>query len=302
MADGDSPGAARRRVRLAIREAREAAGPTQAQVAQEMEWSLSKVIRIERGDVTVSANDLRALLGYLKVRDRVVVGALLADARIARTRPRRLWYQQPEFREHMSDAFRRLVEYETGATVIRSYSVYYLPGPLQTPAYAAALLNAWNGEIPSDRVRVLVEARRLRHEQMLARLENVRVFLVVDQSVLARAIGDPQVLADQLTELHDLASRGLLRVRMLPFDLASPIANNGSFDLLCIGDEPDVALMYRENDLTDELVEDRGVTARHRGRFDQLWHAASSQADTIGFIAERIEALQMKISERQSRS
>jgi hypothetical protein len=219
---------------------------------------------------------------------------------MARTRPRQLWYQQPKFREHMSDAFRRLVEYETGATAMRSYSIYYLPGHLQTPAYAAALLNAWKAEIPSDKVKVLVEARRLRHEQTLARLENVQAFLVVDQSVLARTIGGPQVLADQLTELHDLASRDLLGVRMLPFDLDSPIANNGSFDLLSIGDEPDVALMYRENDLTDELVEDRAVTARHRARFEQLWHAAGSQADTIDFIAGRIEALQMKISERQS--
>jgi hypothetical protein len=202
-----------------------------------------------------------------------------------------LWYQQPEFREHMSDAFRRLVEYETEATAIRSYSVYYLPGHLQTPAYAASMLNAWIGEIPSDKVKVLVEARRLRREQMLARLEDVQVFLVMDQSVLARTIGGAQILADQLAELHDLASRDLLCVRMLPFDLASPIANNGSFDLLSIGDEPDVAVMYRENDLTDELVEDRAVTARHRERFDQLWHAAGNQADTIDFIAARIEAL-----------
>jgi transcriptional regulator with XRE-family HTH domain len=68
--DGDSPSAARRRVRIAIREAREAASLTQTQVAQAMEWSLSKVNRIESGDVSVSANDLRPLLGYLKIGGR----------------------------------------------------------------------------------------------------------------------------------------------------------------------------------------------------------------------------------------
>jgi transcriptional regulator with XRE-family HTH domain len=83
MAEGDSPTAARRRVRLAIRAARDAAGLTQNQVADEMEWSLSKVVRIESGDVSISPNDLRALLEYLGIGDRTVVGSLLADARIA---------------------------------------------------------------------------------------------------------------------------------------------------------------------------------------------------------------------------
>jgi transcriptional regulator with XRE-family HTH domain len=47
MAESVSPTVARRRVRLALRDAREKADLTQQQVAEEMEWSLSKVIRIE---------------------------------------------------------------------------------------------------------------------------------------------------------------------------------------------------------------------------------------------------------------
>ena len=62
MAEGDSPAIARRRVRLAIREAREAAALTQPQVAETMEWSTAKVIRIESGDVTISVGDLPQLL------------------------------------------------------------------------------------------------------------------------------------------------------------------------------------------------------------------------------------------------
>ncbi len=69
MAEGDSPTVARRRVRLAIREARDAAGLTQSQVAEAMEWSHSKVIRIENGEVTIYPNDLRPLLSYLRVSD-----------------------------------------------------------------------------------------------------------------------------------------------------------------------------------------------------------------------------------------
>src|SRR5918993_950856 len=99
MAEVVSPTVARRRVRLALREAREAAGRTQLEVAEEMEWSLSKVIRIENGDVSISPNDLRPLLAYLGFRDRAQINSLVADAKIARTRQHVSWWQGPEFKD-----------------------------------------------------------------------------------------------------------------------------------------------------------------------------------------------------------
>lgn len=86
MAEGDSPTVARRRVRMVLRDARESAGLTQLEVAEQMEWSLSKVIRIENGDVTIAPNDLRPLLSFLGVKDRTIVADMLATAKIARTR------------------------------------------------------------------------------------------------------------------------------------------------------------------------------------------------------------------------
>ena len=65
----ESPAVARRRLRLALRRAREEKGFTQHQVAEEMEWSISKVMRIESGEVTVSVNDTRSLLTYLGITD-----------------------------------------------------------------------------------------------------------------------------------------------------------------------------------------------------------------------------------------
>jgi transcriptional regulator with XRE-family HTH domain len=302
MAEGDSPTVARRRVRLAIREAREANNLTQQQVAEQMEWSLSKVIRIESGEVSISVNDLRPLLAFVGIKDRSEVSSLLADARIARTRQRQAWYQRPEFRDHMSDAFRRLIEYEAEASAIRSYSVYYPPGPLQIPAYAAALTGSWGDhDLPSEAVEAVVEARRIRRDTVVKRIGSFKFFVILDQSVLMRTIGGPAVLVEQLKDLHGLASRGLLHIRMLSFDLDSPIANNASFDLLTVpGGAGEV--MYRENGLADEIVEDAASTARHRERFDQLWHVADAEADTIDFIKGRIEFLETKITESQSRT
>jgi transcriptional regulator with XRE-family HTH domain len=300
MAEGDSPTVARRRVRLAIREARDAAGLTQSQVAEAMEWSHSKVIRIENGEVSISPNDLRPLLNYLEIKDRTVIADLVASARIARTRQRQAWYQAPRYREHLTPAYLRLIEYEVEAAAIRSYSVYYPPGILQTPAYAAALTFAWKHDMPEEKLAAIVEARRRRHQLVRDRLGSVQVFLVLDQSVFERQIGGPEVLAEQLKELHDLATDQLISMRMLSFDSNTPIANNGSFDLLTIGDESGDEVLYRENGMGDELIEDATTTARHRERFEQLWHVATTEVDTIGFIKGRIQTLQTKVSERQS--
>jgi transcriptional regulator with XRE-family HTH domain len=300
MADGDSPTMARLRVRLAIREAREAAALTQAQVAEAMEWSHSKVIRIENGDNTISINDLRGLLSLLGVRDKESIASLVAGARTARARTRTkwAWWEEPIFREHLSECHRRFVEYEYEASEIRSFAVLYVPGLLQTPDYGAALTGAWAGALSDARIDALVDARRLRHEALVHRVGSVKVFVVADQSVFCRPIGGAAIFAAQLRRLADLSERGLTAIRMLPFDLEVPIANNGSFDLLTVGDGvSDGEVMYRENGMLDEVVENRAETARHRRRFEQLWHAAADEVDTIEFIKARITTLEAGISD-----
>jgi transcriptional regulator with XRE-family HTH domain len=305
MAEGDSPTIARRRVRIAIREARESVGLTQQQVAEEMEWSASKVIRIESGDVTISVSDLRQLLGFLGVRDKARINELANDARIARTRAKAqsVWWQEERFRKYTSDDLRRYIEYETEASEIRSLSIFYLPGPLQTPAYAAALTGGWGEEdeqMPPEKIAILVEARQLRHEALLRRIGSVKVLVVMDQSVLMRAVGGEAVFIDQLRQLIDLSERGLVDLRMLPFDIDVPIANNGSYDLMTVGANlADGEVMYRENGMSDEIVENRAETARHRKRFEQLWQAADDENDTIEFVKSRITDLEKKLSDRQ---
>jgi transcriptional regulator with XRE-family HTH domain len=293
MAEGDSPTVARRRVRLAIREARDAAGLTQLQVADAMDWSHSKVIRIENGEVSISPNDLRPLLSYLGVKDREVVTSLLADARIARTRQRQAWYQAQQFRERLTPAIMRLIEYEAEARAIRYYSVYFLPGPLQLPEYAAALMGKYEEEIPADSIRIIVEARRMRREAILRRLGSLEIFILLDESVLRRPIGGPRVFAAQLRELYRLSTDGHVNIRMIPFSADVALTNNATFDLLTLGGAADEGeVLYRESGMADEIVEDKITTSRHHGRFQKIWQEAASEEDTIDFIRGQIESLE----------
>ncbi|MGH3765719.1 MAG: helix-turn-helix domain-containing protein [Pseudonocardiaceae bacterium] len=69
-----------------LRDNRILAHRTQRQVAQAMDWSLSKVLRIETGAVGISTTDLRALLTYYGTKDEQQIEELVELARIARTR------------------------------------------------------------------------------------------------------------------------------------------------------------------------------------------------------------------------
>jgi transcriptional regulator with XRE-family HTH domain len=65
--EGLNPAVHRRRLVKALRQARLDAELTQEQAASEMDWSLSKLIRIENGSAAISSSDLKALLQHYKI-------------------------------------------------------------------------------------------------------------------------------------------------------------------------------------------------------------------------------------------
>src|SRR5690349_2020111 len=123
---GPDPTIHRRRLRSELRRAREASGRTQWETAQAMDWSLSKLIRIETGAVRVSTNDLRAMLSYYTV-DAERVAALVEVARAAREQPR--WAR---YRDVASPEYLVFLGFESSATVIRNFEPILIPGLLQT--------------------------------------------------------------------------------------------------------------------------------------------------------------------------
>jgi transcriptional regulator with XRE-family HTH domain len=74
------------RLATELRNNRKLAHRTQKQAALAMDWSLSKMLRIENGAVTISTTDLRALLTYYDIKDEHQTEELVKLAREARTR------------------------------------------------------------------------------------------------------------------------------------------------------------------------------------------------------------------------
>ncbi|WP_238016343.1 helix-turn-helix transcriptional regulator [Dactylosporangium sp. AC04546] len=289
MSLGDTPAVARRRVRLAIRDARNAKGYTQGQVADAMDWSLSKVMRIESGEVTISQNDLRPLLNYLGIRDRAVVESLVQSAKASKQR--RQWWDEPRFQGMLTPAMRQLIGFEAEATVIRHFYPMFFPGVLQTREYARGIMEQYSHELTPKEMDARIEARIRRKQGLLQRQPRPRIFTLLDASVLLRTngIGDNN-LGKQLTEVTEAIKDGWLAARIYPFDKPHP--GIGTFEILYLeAEDLTHAVLYRESLVLDEIVEEAPRIQQHRALWDRMWSAAISDARSAEMISARAEEL-----------
>lgn len=295
MVSGESPAVARRRVRLALRAAREARGLTQGAVAEELDWSLSKVNRIEKGDVTVSRTDLLAMLELYGVGDQSKIEGLLQAARTSRQRG---WWDEPRYREHMTPAMLQLFQFEGEATAIRYFHPTLIAGMLQTREYATFVLDFWRHDLSGVDLETRLEARMRRRDHVFDRPEPPDYFLIFDESVLHREVGGAGIMAGQLRELVSLSRAGRVVIRIVPFTEAAPIAMLGPFTILDIGEEEN-AVLYRESHLLDEIVHSRANIDRHRRIFEQLWTASYTEEESVRLIEARAATMLSSLDKRK---
>ena len=130
-----SPAVARLRLRHALRSARESSDYTQEQVASELDWSLSKVIRIENGTVRMTVTDVRALMQLYGIDDASEMSEM--ESLVRASRQRSWWTQYGS--EVMSGRFATYIGLEDGASALAMYQALVVPGLLQTEAYARAV-------------------------------------------------------------------------------------------------------------------------------------------------------------------
>jgi transcriptional regulator with XRE-family HTH domain len=283
------PAVARRRVSLALRRAREAKQWTQTQVANAMEWSLSKVMRIEKGQVNISPSDLRSVLAMLDITDQTEIDDLLADVRVSRSER----YSNSEYdREHLSPATVQLLQYEEQATAILHYNNVAIPGELQTRQYASAVLTNFADRIDQVTLTVRLESRLRRTARVVYRDPPPDYRLIMDESVLFRQFGGTDILIGQLEQLLTIMSQPGVRVRVCPLAGDAPIIFLGPFVVLEL-DGPENAVLYRESPLGDELLDTKDEVERHRDAFERLWPAMLAEDESRELVSHALAELKV---------
>src|SRR5271154_4870262 len=138
MSNGESPLASRRRLRTELRAARLRQGLTQDQVARAMNWSSSKMNRIEKARSGIGVDDLTALLRIYGVTDGEQAENLFALARAA---GQSLWWQR--YSDVAPASLLELIDYESMASAVNQFETIFVPGILQTAEYAREVLRVF---------------------------------------------------------------------------------------------------------------------------------------------------------------
>jgi transcriptional regulator with XRE-family HTH domain len=280
MANSDSPMAQRRRLRAELKRARQASGLTQEQVAAEMDWSLSKIIRIESGSSGISANDLKALLQLYGVTDSGQVDSLLALARSARERS---WWSA--YRDVAPQPLLQLIEYESAGHVVRQFETMFIPGIMQTEDYARAVLDNYYEEgLGSDRLRALVDLR-IRREDLFDAESSPSFSFVLDEAVIRRFVAGLSVMQRQLRHLIEVAQKPNITLKIIPFSAGLQPGMKGPFEIIEFADPADQDIVYLESPRGDIFSDDPEEVLRYREAFGGLERASLSPPDSMARLA-----------------
>ena len=281
-----SPAVSRRRLRTELRRARNEAGLTQDQVAQAMDWSLSKLIRIENGTSSISTNDLKVLVQHYGITDEKHVAELLSLSKASRERS--WWSAHPGIAKPLAE----LIEYESAAHVSRHYEDLVVPGLLQTTEYMRASTRQLAPDRPADRIDAVVEVRVKRQEEVFKRAEAQVLFFVLDEAVIRRMVGGKDVMRQQLQQLIEAADMPNVTVEVVPFAAGLVQGLQTSFVIYGFLDDADEELLYLENPRGDLLLRsDQHEIKSYREDFERLRQASLGPQGTIDFLHEVIAGL-----------
>lgn len=227
MVMSSSPHLLKRWIGLNLRQLRKDAGRGRPEVAKRIGMSRTSVGHMESARNLPSQTTLEVLLNYYGVPERFDDFVNLVSA----ARKGRSWW------EHLSGAapswFDLYLGLEAGAAELCSFETYVMPGILQTPEYAEAIVRC-DPDLTDEQVSQRVELRTGR-QAILDRddaEEAVRLWVVLDESVLYRPRGGPKAMAAQLNHLLTMAERPRIDIQVLPLDAGAHIAQHGGFHLL----------------------------------------------------------------------
>jgi transcriptional regulator with XRE-family HTH domain len=261
---GVDPSVSRRKLRNLLRQARENCGFTQGAVAEEMSWSISKLIRIESGSVTISVNDLRALVSYYGINDREQVDSLVEMARLAR---KRSWLSQ--YRGTASDVYLTFLGAEETAGRSYNFEPVLIPGLLQTDEYASEVLQVLRGPKNPSRVAGLVELRLTRQQRVLSRTNPpLDLNFLLDESVIRRLVGGVEVMSRQIKHLLDISQRDNVSILVIPYSAGLYRSARVPFTVLEFSSPEDEALLYLEYPQGEEIIREDVVPATNESPAD----------------------------------
>ncbi|MGH3786578.1 MAG: helix-turn-helix domain-containing protein [Pseudonocardiaceae bacterium] len=276
------PSIKRRRLGAALRRLREQANQSTDDVATNLGWSKSKVSRIETAAVTVTPDDVRALLRLYDVLTDEVEQLVT----LAREDKQPGWWRQ--YSEVLPPEFEGFLGLESEAARILSYEPDVIPGLLQTGDYAKRVLGLHPLTVMPYEVERSAQLRRARQSRLTGD-DPLDLDVVINEGALRRVVGGPDVMREQLAHLVTMSELPNIKVRVLLFTAGEHPGMNGPFTVLEFPDPEDPHIVYLDVLTTSFYLDGLREVGAYQLAHDRLRALALGPDGSRSMIAALVE-------------
>ncbi|NGO13383.1 helix-turn-helix domain-containing protein [Streptomyces sp. HC44] len=188
------------------------------------------------------------------------------------------WWHR--YRDVLPGWFTAYVSLESGAKTLRTYEPHYVTGLLQTHAYARAILRAGFPNDTDEELERRVDLR-LRRQSLLAKPEAPTLWVVMEEAVLHRVVGGPEVMREQIDGLLTASDLDHVSLDIVPFSVGAHTGAFAPFTYFRF-EEPELPdIVYTELLSGSVYLDQRSDVAAHleaHNRMSLLTSAAESKA------------------------
>jgi transcriptional regulator with XRE-family HTH domain len=268
-----------RRLALELLRRREATGLSREEVARQLEWSTSTLFRIETGRSRPQPGNVKVLLELYGVTGPERDGLI----RLSREARQPGWWHT--FRDILPNPYEVYIGLEAGAASIRNFEPIVVPGLLQTEEYARQTFRNGPRELDRDDIERRVQVRRER-QRVLAREDRPRLWAVLDEAVVRRMVGGPEVMREQHRHLIECAEQGKTTLQVVPFGAGAHAGTTGPFVILDFPEATDPTVVYVETLAGDIYLEAPTDVDRYTLAFARLLAAALPPDDSVRLVQQ----------------
>jgi transcriptional regulator with XRE-family HTH domain len=270
-----SPTVRRRELGALLRALRNQNGLTVEQAADQLLCSPSKVSRMETGHGAATPRDIRDLCNLYAVTDQAERDRLMKLARESKLQG---WWQSYDL------TYATYVGLEAEAVAISDFQSSVVPGLLQTPDYARAGHEGTMPRLTNEQIEMQIQAK-LTRQSLLTQANPLTFRAVMDEAVLRRVVGGPQVMGKQLDRLIEVARLPNVTLQIIPFTVGSHPGLESNFNILELP-KPTPSIVFVEGLVGSMYLERAEDLKRYQEVFERLQTVALSPKDTINAIAK----------------
>ncbi|MET9364391.1 helix-turn-helix transcriptional regulator [Streptomyces sp. NPDC006632] len=268
-----------------LQDLRERAGLRREEAAKVLRVAPATVRRMEMAEVSLKIPYVVLLLKAYGIADAEAEGfvALAEEA----NKPG--WWQR--FHDILPDWFSMYVSLEGAASLIRSYEPHFVPGLLQTEEYARHVMRSGALGATNDADIDRHVALRMERQSLLTREDAPRLWVVMDETVLRRPVGTPQVMRDQIDRLLEASTLPNVTVQVAEFASGHHPGTYGPFVLFrfAVPELPD--MVYSEYLTGAVYLDARPEVATHLEVMDRM----AAQAATAQRTKEILKGLRKEL-------